>query len=178
MGKEVHLCTGADEETAQRYAQALGIKNIHAECKAIAKTKYVKSLRKKNRKIAMIGDAANDAQAIAASDFGIAIASDGSDELTQQAAGAVIHTGTLLPIASAFAISKQTVSNIKQNLIMSLSYNLGAVLISGGLLVAAGLTLNPAIGVTLMIVQACIILLNVYRFKKQAIKHLQESKED
>ncbi|STY28125.1 cation transport ATPase [Legionella wadsworthii] len=181
MGKEIYLCTGADEETALRYAQALGIKTVYANCIAKpskdnqkSKTVYIQNLRKKGYKVAMVGDAANDGPAIAESNIGIAIASYGCDEVTLQAAGIVIPSATLLPIASAFAVSKQTVSNINQNLTMSLVYNLSSILISGGLLVAFGMTLNPVIGVALMIFQACMILMNVYRFKQQPLEHLKE----
>lgn len=116
----------------------------------------------------MIGDAGNDAEAIAASDLGIAIASEGSDELTQQVAGIVIHNETLLPIASAFAVSRQTVANINQNLAMNLIYN------SAAIPAAAIFTLNPVVCVALMITQACITFMNVYRFKQQRLDHLQQ----
>ncbi|KTD14653.1 cation transport ATPase [Legionella gratiana] len=175
MGKEIHLCTGADEETALRYAKALGIEKVYANCIASSmennhrsKTAYIQALKKQGRRVAMIGDAGNDAEAIAASDLGIAIASDGSDELTQQVAGIVIHNDTLLPIASAFAVSKQTVANINQNLAMNLIYN------SAAIPAAAIFTLNPVICVALMITQACITFMNVYRFKQQPLEHLQE----
>ncbi|WP_115711100.1 heavy metal translocating P-type ATPase [Legionella sainthelensi] len=180
MGKEIHLCTGADEETAFRYAKALGIEKVYANCIASSmenhqrsKTAYIHALKKQGRKVAMIGDAGNDAEAIAASDLGIAIASAGSDELTQQVAGIVIHNETLLPIASAFAISRQTVANINQNLAMNLIYN------SAAIPAAAIFTLNPVVCVALMITQACITFMNVYRFKQQPLDHLQQKiKED
>ncbi len=185
MGKEIHLCTGSDERTAQRYAKMLGINKVHANCVATAldskdkaKPAYIKLLQANNKKVAMIGDAANDAHALAASDLGIAILSINSDELAQKHAGAVIQNGTLMPIANAFALSKQTVNNINQNLLMSLGYNLGALLISGGLLVALGLTINPAIGAALMVFQACIILGNVYRFKQQPLSHLRKQEQE
>ena len=181
MGKKIHLCTGADEATALRYANILGIREVHANYVAThselndkSKPAYINSLKLSKLKVAMVGDAANDAPAMSNCDFGIAVVSHNSDAITQKTAGAIIHKGTLLPIASAFAISQQTVSNIKQNLIMSLSYNLMAVLASGGLLVAIGISLNPGVCVALMAIQACIILLNVYRFKYQALTHLQE----
>lgn len=181
MGKQIHLCTGADQQTAKRYAQALGIDHVSSECVAtsmddnqLSKTTYINKLRRQGHIVAMIGDAGNDAEAVVSSDLGIAIASDSGDELTQQAADIVIHTGTLLPIASAFAVSQQTVTNINQNLTMSLIYNIGSIVVSGGLLVALGITLSPVVGVALMITQACMILLNVYRFKQQAISHLGE----
>ncbi|MFT4058570.1 MAG: cation-translocating P-type ATPase [Legionella sp.] len=179
MNKEVHLCTGADEEVAKRFAQTLNIEHVKANCSPQDKTKYIQKLRlmKNSRKIAMIGDAANDIEAIATSDFSIAINSEGSDKMTLANAGAIIHTGNLLAIASAFAISKQTVTNIKQNLSLSFAYNLGAVAVASGFLLRAGVALNPAVGVALMIFQACLILLNVFRFKEQPIPHLQEAKQ-
>lgn len=181
MGKEVHLCTGADERTAQRYAKALGIKNVYANAVATmvehndkSKPAYINDIKKRGLRACMVGDSGNDATGITACNVGIAVFSQGSDELTQQNAGAIIQNGTLLPIASAFAISQQTVSNINQNLLLSLGYNLTAVLVAGGLLLAMGLTLSPAVGVALMAIQACCILLNVYRFKHQSLPHLQE----
>lgn len=183
MGKKVHLCTGADEKTALRYAKALEIDTVYANSVATSlengdrsKPAYINWLKSKGHKVAMVGDAANDAQAIAASDLGIAVLSQDSDELTQQHAGIVIQNGNLLPIISAFAISQQTVSNINQNLLFSLGYNLAAVLVAGGLLIAIGITLNPAVGVALMAIQATLILLNVYRFKEQPLDHLEEQK--
>lgn len=186
MGKEVHICTGTDELTAARYAAALGITHVKANCAAYAKNnndhnnkpQYIRSLQKQGRKVAMIGDAGNDANALAASDLGMVIVSKGSDKISEQNAGALILNGHLLPIAHAFGISEQTVSNIKQNLGMSLGYNLCAILIAGGLLVALGITLNPAVGVALMAVQACIILANVYRFKQESLPHLAEQHQE
>lgn len=181
MGKKIHMCTGADEKTANRYAKALGINNVHANCIATtmeqgdkSKTAYIKSLKEKGHKVAMVGDAANDAQALAASDFGIAVLSQDSDELTQQQAGAIIQNGTLLPVVSAFSISQQTVTNIKQNLLMSFGYNFTTVLFAGGLLLAIGIPFPPALGVLFMAVQACSIFYNVYLFKHQPLEHLQE----
>jgi Cu2+-exporting ATPase len=179
MGKEVHLCTGADESTALRYAKSLGITTVHANTVAISskegdrsKPRYIKLLQKAGRKVSMIGDASNDANALAASDLGFAIRSANSDELTQQNAGAVIQQDSLMPIANAFAISAQTVSNIKQNLLLSLGYNLTSLLIAGGLLLTIGLVLNPAIGAAFMALQAALILFNVYLFKQKKLPHL------
>ncbi|KTD38689.1 heavy metal translocating P-type ATPase [Legionella oakridgensis] len=186
LGKQVYICTGADTTTARRYAKLLGIPtaNIRAACVGSSsipvndKEAYIKQLKQQGRRVAMIGDAANDAVAIAASDFGIAIKSRHSDEVTQQQAGAVIQSGSLLPVVSAFAVAQQAVNNIKQNLLMSLGYNLASMLIAGGLLLAIGVSLNPAVGVALMILQSSLLLLNAYRFKQQSLKHLQASDAD
>jgi Cu2+-exporting ATPase len=179
-GLHVHLCTGADEQTAKRYAKALNLETIHANCVATSikssdrsKPAYIKALQKKGHKVAMAGDGPNDGPALVACDFGIAVASQNGDDLTQHKAGAVIQSGSLLPIVSAFAISKQTVRNIKQNLILSLVYNASSVLVSGALLFGLGMALNPALCAALMVIQACTVLLNVFRFKKQSLPHLK-----
>lgn len=175
QGKDIYLCTGSDENTAQRYAKYLGIKNIHANYHATtlkeqdkSKPSLIKNLQQQNKKVAMIGDAANDSHALAASNLGIAVLSQNSDELIQKYAGAVIQKDSLMPIASLFEISKHTVSNINQNLLITTGYNAAAFLIS------AGLRISPALGAFLMIVQAGIVLGNVYRFKKQALINLEK----
>ncbi len=178
MGKEIHLCTGAAKETALRYAKELGINldHVYAECVSNQKTIYINELRNRGRKVAMFGDAGNDAEAMAASDFSGAIAS--GDQVTQEAADAVIHPGALMAIASLFAISQQTVANINQNMAGSFAYNFGMVAASGLLFITASITIPPAIGVVLMMSQACLILLNVYRFKNQPLEHLTEEAQE
>jgi Cu2+-exporting ATPase len=191
MGKGLYICTGADAATANRYAAMLGIAPEHvcADCVGSVtggsrrdKKTFIRQLQQKREddseqkyRVAMVGDAANDAEAIATSDFGIAVQSLHGDEVTQQQAGAIIQSGSLLPVASTFAIAKQTVSNIKQNLWMSLGYNAAVVLVVGGLLLAVGMTLNPGIGVALMILQTSLILYSAYRFKQQQLAHLQHA---
>ena len=186
-GKAVHLCTGADEATAARYAAELRIpsENVYARCKAFsdnawdrAKTQYIQSLQSqfskhsKKRRVAMVGDAGNDAPAIQMSDFGIAVKSASGDLITQDKAKAVIDNKSLLPVVTTFAIAKQTVRSIKQNLVLSLAYNMSTLLIAGGVLVAIGFALNPAIGVALMVLQTTLILLNQYRIKQQSLSHI------
>jgi P-type Cu2+ transporter len=182
MGIDVHICTGADKDTANQIAGELKIppENVHANCMAasdneedLTKTKIIASLQAKKKRVAMVGDAENDAPAITKSDFGIAVKSNSSDVITQEQAGAVIGNSSLLPVVTVFAVAKQTVRSIKQNLIMSLAYNTTMVLIAGGVLVAVGFVLNPAIGVGLMVLQTTLVLLNQYRIKQQEFSHLK-----
>ncbi len=186
MNKEVHICTGADEQTAKRYARKLGIdeKNVYANCVGFdmednlrSKTAFIKQLKADNKRVAMIGDAGNDALAIQESHFGIAVKSASSDQITQQNAGAVIDNSTLLPVVTAFAAAKETIYSIKQNLIISIAYNMTMILIAGGILIAIGFALNPAIGVALMVVQATFIILNQYRIYRQKFDHIKRYEE-
>lgn len=179
MGKHVYLCTGADQRTAQWYAHELGIAphNMRAGCRGSDdKPAYIRQLKEGGRhRVAFVGDGPNDAVVITASDFGLGVASKGSDEITLQGAGAVIQSGSLWPVANAFEVAKQAVKNIKQNLLMSLGYNLGVVFLSGGLLLGVGVTLNPGVGVALMTLQTCFLLYSAYCFKEEKLAHLQQA---
>ncbi|MBI2785508.1 MAG: cation-translocating P-type ATPase [Legionella longbeachae] len=176
LGKTIHICTGADKATAKKYAALLGIDNIRANrVGAItkfgekSKASYIKKLKGKGYKVAMVGDAANDLTAIACSNLGIAIKSSIGDTITEQNAGIVVQQGLLFPIATAFDVAKKTKQNIVQNLSVSLTYNSTITLVAAGLFVALGFTLNPAIGVALMVLESATVLGNLYRFKQQDV---------
>lgn len=184
QGIAVHICSGADKATATRYAKLVGIpeENIAAGCVSVArnnefeKTTYIKQLTAKGCKVAMVGDGDNDAAALRACHLGIAM--EKSDRMTLQEAGAIVQSRSLLPVATTLFVARQTVSNIHQNLMFSLSYNMIAVLLASTLLVTAGFILNPAVGAALMILQMGLIFANAYRFKNQSLPHLQTNKDN
>ena len=187
MGKQVHICTGADRATAQRYAQLLGISNDNISANTVgaaatddevSKESYIRQLQLKGRRVAMVGDAANDLTAIARADLGIAVKSSIGDTLTEQHAGMVVQQGLLFPIATAFDVASKTKQNIFQNLFVSLTYNSVITLVAAGLFVALGFALNPAIGVALMVVESAIVLANLYRLKHQETVSLDSNIEN
>ncbi|KTD34708.1 cation transport ATPase [Legionella moravica] len=178
LGKTVHICTGADRVTAERYATLLGIPKTNIAANAVgvmthpneqSKSDYIQKLQATGKKVAMVGDAANDLTAIAYSNIGIAVQSSIGDAATQQHAGIVVQQGVLFPIASAFDVAKKTKDNIFQNLFISLAYNSGITAVAAGLFVAVGFALNPVLGVALMVLESTIVLANLYRFKHQNI---------
>jgi Cu2+-exporting ATPase len=135
------------------------------------KTDYINELKAQEKRVAMVGDAGNDALSIAASNFGIAVNS--GDEITKDNAGALIHNASLLPVVTAFTVAEETIWSVKQNLVISLVYNMTVILLACGILVAIGFALNPAIGVALMVLQMTLVLLNQYRIKCQELNHLK-----
>ena len=181
MGKQVYVSTGSTEDTALRYAASLGIPeaNVRHSMSSSDKVDYIHQLKINGDKVAMIGDELNDADAITASDFGMAMPADGGSlHLTRKLADAVSNIDSLHSIIAAFEISQQTVMNIKQNLKFSLAYNIAAMLLPAGLLLVTGITLSPGVGVALMILQTSLILLNTYRFKQQRLVCLEQAAVD
>lgn len=180
--KRVCICTGADTQTALSYARRLGISenNVFAQCVPIndedessteklrTKTEVLNTLHNKEKNnVAFVGDAGNDSLVMSHC-CGIAVRSPCGDIVTEDKAQAVIEGDSLKPILAVFSVAKQTIKNIKQSLGMSLAYNIVALLIAGGLLVAIGFVLNPGIGVALMVAQTCLILAIAYYYKRKS----------
>jgi len=180
MGMEVHICTGADEETAKQYAGDLDISNSNICANAAgtknadtlpntpkSKASYILELQNKGRIVAMVGDGTNDKEAMVRANLGISVKSNIGDTLTKEHAGMFLQRDFLFPIATAFDVASKTKQNIFQNLFVSLTYNSVITLVAAGLLVAFGFALNPAIGVALMVVESAIVLANLYRLYHQ-----------
>lgn len=188
LGYEIHMCTGADDKTANAYAAALGIEHVYARCQNVAaksdcvsvrtKSDYINKRRAEGKMVAMVGDGGNDAIPMMTSHLGVGIKSSSSDEMTLDLAGAVIDSPSLLPVVALFEVAKQTVANIKQNVMASLSLNslTIAAAIIGTALTALGVVFPPAIGAGLMVLLLVPVLINVARLKSQALPHFEEAK--
>jgi Cu2+-exporting ATPase len=179
MGKEVYICTGSCEDVAMRYANDLGIpeKNVRFSMTSEDKVNYVRELQEGNKhRVAMIGDEENDADAIAASDFGVAMPVDGVGQMNREVADAEIRISSLEPLVSAFEISRQTGSNIRLNLIFSWIYNITMLIMPVVLLIFTGIVLSPGLCSALMVLQTSLVLLSTYLFKKQDLVCLKEAK--
>lgn len=184
LGKNIHMCTGADKITAQRFAALIGIPqdNICAGVAGVSnlpeetsKVSYIKQLKAKGCKVAMVGDSINDVGAVGNADIGIAIKSNIGSIHTQNEAKIIIEDDLLFPVVTAFDVAKKTKQNIYQNLFISLTYNTTVTLIAAGLFIALGFALNPTIGIVLMILESVVILSNLYRLKQQSTVCLESN---
>jgi len=184
-GKTIHLCTGADRETANYYAKQLGIdpKHVKANCMALddpssktprlSKKAYIEKLKKEGRKVVMVGDAANDASAFAVADLGILVESPATDNATKELAGAIIQKNSLIPILTVFAVAKQSINNIKLNLLTNFLFNFGVVGLLLSLSIPLGFAINPGVGVALMVLQASLVLGAAYYLKCKKLPHIE-----
>ena len=137
LGLDLVMLTGDNHGTAAAIAREAGIHKFRAEVLPGDKAAQVNALRISGGKVGMVGDGINDAPALAAADVSFAMGA-GSD-VALHAADVTLMRNDLASVADAIALSRATLSKIRQNLFFAFIYN-----IIGIPLAAFGM-LNPVI---------------------------------
>jgi Cu+-exporting ATPase len=166
QGLDVWLVTGDEEQTARAIAERVGIPadRVLAGVLPADKAAAVTRLQAAGRSVAMVGDGINDAPAIAAADLGIAIGT-GAD-VTIEAADVTLVGGDPRSVADALALSRATMSVIRQNLFWAFAYNIVLIPVAMGVLYPTfGITLNPAIAAGAMALSSVSVVLNSLRLR-------------
>jgi Cu+-exporting ATPase len=118
---EIIMATGDHEKVASRVAKSVGIDEVHAEMSPLDKANFITSLKEQGKTVVMVGDGINDALALSRADVAIAMGS--GEDVALAMSDVVILNDSLKGIKESFFISKRTYRFIKQNLVLSLVYN-------------------------------------------------------
>jgi P-type Cu+ transporter len=163
-GVRIVMLTGDNRTTARAVAAKLGITDVEAEVLPEQKNAIVRRLRGEGRAVAMAGDGVNDAPALAEADVGVAMGT-GTD-VAMESAGVTLVKGDLAGIARARALSRATMRNIRQNLVLAFVYNvLGIPLAAGVLYPAFGLLLSPIVAAAAMSFSSVSVIANSLRLR-------------
>jgi Cu2+-exporting ATPase len=121
-GLKLTLLTGDRRQSAEAIAERLGGLEVIAEVLPEEKDQVVKSLQAKGERVAMVGDGVNDAPALVRADVGIAMGS-GTD-VSIASADIVLMSSELEKVRLAIGLSRRTLLTIRQNIGISIIYNL------------------------------------------------------
>ncbi|MBE7556023.1 MAG: cation-translocating P-type ATPase [Anaerolineales bacterium] len=113
------MLTGDDRRTAQAIAAEAGVTEIYADLLPEDKLAVIRRLQAEGHVVAMAGDGINDAPALAAADIGLAMGAAGTD-VALETADIALMADDLLKIPEAIGLSKATLRNIRQNVVIAL----------------------------------------------------------
>ncbi len=125
---EVTLLTGDNDTVARDIGKQVNIDDIHSNCLPEDKLEFVDNLRKKLKKVMMVGDGINDASALKRANVGVAMGNIGSD-ITIDSADLVFINDDIRFVPYLMKMSKRTYYTIKFGIIFSLVLNTIAMIL-------------------------------------------------
>ena len=158
------MLTGDGKTTAEAVGRQLGIDEVVAEVFPEDKVAVVKRLTAEGRAVAMAGDGVNDSPALAAALVGIAMGT-GTD-VAMESAGITLLKGDLMGIVRARTLSRATMRNIRENLVLSFAYNVAGIPLAAGVLYPFfGLLLSPVVAAAAMALSSVSVIGNALRLR-------------
>jgi Cu2+-exporting ATPase len=121
QGIHMTVLSGDRRRVAEAIATQLGGMDVIAEVLPQDKHRVIGELQRRGRRVAMVGDGVNDAPALARADVGIALGS-GTD-VSIESADIVLISNELDKVRLAIELSRRTLRTIRQNIAISITYN-------------------------------------------------------
>ena len=116
------ILSGDRKRVVDAIADQLGGMHTIAEVLPQDKDRVIRELQQNGAKVAMVGDGINDAPALMRADVGIALGS--GTEVSGESADIVLMSNELDKVRLATQLSQRTLRTIRQNISISITYNI------------------------------------------------------
>jgi Cu2+-exporting ATPase len=166
-GIKVTVLSGDRQAVVQAVTAPLGDIQRQAEVLPKDKSEVVRALQKLGDRVAMVGDGVNDSPALIQADVGIALAS-GTD-VSVESADVVLSHQALKHVADARILAGQTLRTIRQNIVLSISYNVIMVPLAMMALV------SPLVAAITMPLSSLLVIGNAARIGKRFRQRVEQS---
>ncbi len=166
--RRIAMISGDRQPVAARVAKEIGCEEVVGDCLPQNKVEFVRAMKLKGYRVAVIGDGVNDAPALAAGDIGIAMGAAGSEVAIHSATIALMNND-LRRLPFLVKLSRSTRTVINQNFLF------GVLFIIIGLTLAAFGYLTPIPAAIMHNVGSLIVIFNSARLvrKGEELEHYQ-----
>ncbi|MGA9449934.1 MAG: cation-translocating P-type ATPase [Verrucomicrobiia bacterium] len=171
--RRIAMISGDRQLVATRVAADIGCEEAKGDCLPQNKVEFVRSVKAKGYRVAVVGDGVNDAPALAAGDIGIAMGAAGSEVAIHSATIALMNND-LQRLPFLVKLSRSTRAVINQNFMF------------GGLFIIVGMTvtslgyIGPIPAAILHNVGSLIVIFNSARLvrKGEELEHFHPETEE
>ena len=161
--RRISMVSGDRQPVATRVAKEIGCDEVVGECLPQNKVEFVRKMKARGYRVAVVGDGVNDAPALAAGDLGIAMGAAGSEVAIHSATIALMNND-LRRLPVLVRLSRQTRAVINQNFLI------GVLFVLGGLVLAALKYINPIVAAFMHVVGSLLVVFNSARL----VRHGEE----
>jgi Cd2+/Zn2+-exporting ATPase len=171
--RRIAMISGDRQLVVIRVAAEIGCEEARGDCLPQDKVEFVRSVKAKGYRVAVVGDGVNDAPALAAGDIGIAMGAAGSEVAIHSATIALMNND-LQRLPFLVKLSRSTRAVINQNFLF------GVLFIIAGLTAAAFGYLTPIPAAMLHVTGTFIVIFNSARLvrKGEELEHFHPEAEE
>src|SRR5947199_4741728 len=119
--RRIAMVSGDRQPVATRVAKEIGCEEVVGECLPQNKVEFVRQIKRKGYRVAVVGDGVNDAPALAAGDIGIAMGAAGSEVAIHSATIALMNND-LRRLPFLVKLSQSTRNVINQNFLFGVAF--------------------------------------------------------
>jgi Cd2+/Zn2+-exporting ATPase len=158
--RRVAMVSGDRQPVAIRVAREIGCDDVAGDCLPQNKVDFVRQMRAKGYRVAVIGDGVNDAPALAAGDLGIAMGAAGSEVAIHSATIALMNNDLRrLPFLVQLSRATRRVTN--QNFLLGLAF------VAGGMVLGAMKFISPIVAALFHVSGSLLVVFNSFRLMRQ-----------